>query len=134
MKVEKVIEPLASIAAMLTKFPDESILCVPAPPPVLIPVVALRVVPVIVFEVEMVPNPDAIDPLANAPTVVREEVRTPVPRVVALSTEVALIKNSLPLERLMSPVERTVPLPFDGDSVMSPVVSPPRVRVWRAVV
>ena len=76
---------------MLLRFPDESILCVPAPAPVLIPVVPFRVVPVIVFAVEIVPKPVAIEPEARAPTVVSDDVVTPVPSVVAERTSVPAI-------------------------------------------
>ncbi len=71
---------------MLTKFPDASILCVPAPAPVLIPVVPLIVVPVIVLAVAIVPNPEAIEPEVKAPTVVSDDVTTLEPKVVALRT------------------------------------------------
>ena len=53
---------------MLAKLPEASIRLVPAPAPVLIPVVPLSVVPVIVFSVEIVPNPEAMDPDERAPT------------------------------------------------------------------
>ena len=90
-KVEKVMVLEAVIVPILTRFPETSILLVPAPAPVLIPVVPFKVVPVIVFAVAMVPNPEAIEPEARAPTVVKLEVSTPVPRVVPDSTSVALI-------------------------------------------
>jgi hypothetical protein len=50
-----------------------------APVPITKPeaaVEAVRIVPVIEFAVDIVPNPLAIDPLASAPTVVRLEVTT----------------------------------------------------------
>ena len=64
------------IVPMFTKLPDASILCVPPVAPVLIPVVPFSVVPVIVLAVDIVPKPDAMEPEAKAPTVVREDVRT----------------------------------------------------------
>jgi len=70
------------------RLPELSILCVPAPAPVLMPVVPLRVVPVIVFAVEIVPNPEAIEPEESAPTEVSDDDVTPVPRVVEERTEV----------------------------------------------
>ena len=76
---------------MFVKFPVLSILCVPAPTPVLIPVVPFSVVPVIVLAVLIVPNPDAIDPLTNAPVVVRLEEVTPLPKVEEESTSTLLI-------------------------------------------
>ena len=64
------------IVPMLAKLPDASIRLVPAPAPVLIPVVPLSVVPVIVLAVEIVPNPDAIDPDERAPTCCRDDDAT----------------------------------------------------------
>lgn len=49
------------------------------------------VVPVMVLAVAMVPNPEAIEPLLKAPTVVSDEVTTPVPKVLLLKTSVPLI-------------------------------------------
>ncbi len=87
----KVARPPAVIVPILTRFPEESILCVPALAPVLIPVVPLRVVPVMVLEVWIVPKPEAIEPDDKAPTVVKEEVVTADPRVVAFNTSVPAI-------------------------------------------
>ena len=129
VNVEKVIVLAAVIVPMLTRFPDESILLVPALAPVLIPVVPFRVVPVMVFPVAIVPNPEAIEPEASAPTVVKLDVVTPVPRVVAFKTDVPLIRYAFPVDRDKSPVLVTLPEPLIGESVMFPVVSPPRVRV-----
>lgn len=50
-----VIPPAPVKLPILTKLPDESILCVPADAPVLMPVVPLRVVPVIVLEAATTP-------------------------------------------------------------------------------
>ena len=47
--------PLPVILPILTRLPEESIRCVPAPAPVLMPAVAFKVVPVIVLEVTRVP-------------------------------------------------------------------------------
>ena len=77
----KVVVPLAVMFVMLTRFPLLSILWVPAPAPVLIPVVPFNVVPVMVFVVLIVPKPDAIEPETNAPVVVKDEEVTPPPRV-----------------------------------------------------
>src|SRR5207302_5905046 len=88
LEVDKYVE---AIVPILTRFPDESIRWVPVPAPVLIPVVPFRVVPVIVLLVLIVPKPEAIEPLANAPTLVNEELVTPLPKVVDDSTEVPLI-------------------------------------------
>jgi len=55
---------------MFTKLPEESMRCVPAEAPVLIPVVPFMVVPVMVFPVEIVPKPEAIEPAVRAPTCV----------------------------------------------------------------
>src|SRR5664279_4163101 len=82
LKPENVIVPPAVMLPMLTKLPLTSIRCVPAPAPVLMPVVPFTVVPVIVFAVAMVPKPFAIEPAANAPTLVNDELTTPVPNVV----------------------------------------------------
>ena len=76
---------------MLIKFPLTSILFVPDPAPVFIPVVPFRVVPVMVFPVAIVPNPEAIEPDVSAPTWVSEELITPDPRVVADNTLVPAI-------------------------------------------
>lgn len=76
---------------ILVRLPEASILSVPAPAPVLMPVVPFRVVPVIVLAVAIVPKPLAIEPEASAPTEVREEAVTPLPKVVPLRTEVPLI-------------------------------------------
>ena len=119
---------------MLTRFPETSILWVPAPAPVLIPVVPLIVVPVIVFVVAIVPNPLAIEPAAKAPTLVREELITPVPKVVELKTDVPLIWYAFPLETLIVPFAVIKPVPFNGDNTMFPVVFPPMVNVWFFVV
>jgi hypothetical protein len=70
---------------MLTRLPEASIRWVPPVAPVLIPVVPLRVVPVIVLVVEIVPKPEAIDPEASAPTVVKDDVTTPEAKVVPVS-------------------------------------------------
>jgi hypothetical protein len=56
---------------MLTKLPFTSIRLVPAPAPVLIPVVPLSVVPVIVLVVLIVPKPEAIEPDVRAPVVTK---------------------------------------------------------------
>ena len=64
----EVIAP-EEIVPMFNKFPLTSILFVPAPAPVLIPVVPFMVVPVIVFPVVIVPKPEAIVPATNAPVV-----------------------------------------------------------------
>ena len=76
---------------MLVRFPDASILWVPAPAPVLMPVVPLRVVPVMVLAVVMVPKPEVIEPLMRAPVVVRDEEVTPDPRVEEDNTSTPLI-------------------------------------------
>ena len=136
---EKVRVPVVVIAPdatvpMLTRLPVESILCVPAPAPVFIPVVPLMVVPVMVLAVVIVPNPEAIEPEANAPTVVNEEVNTPVPRVVEDKTSVPLIWYVLPVDKFIVPVFKTTPEPFRGDKVMLPVVAPPMVKVLLEVV
>ena len=79
-----------------TRFPDESILCVPAPAPVFKPVVPFKVVPVMVSALSIVPKPDVIDPAFNAPTVVKDDVTTKVPRVFRLIQSFLLSgKNSL---------------------------------------
>src|SRR5690242_6923517 len=113
---------------MFAKLPDASILEVPAPAPVLIPVVPFKVVPVMVFAVEIVPKPEAIEPDDKAPTVVKEEVVTPVPSVVADNTSVLLIWKVFPVAKLKVPVELTLPAPFNGLKVMFPVVLPPNVK------
>jgi hypothetical protein len=46
---------------------------------------------VMVLPVEILPKPEAMDPEAKAPTLVRDETVTPEPRVVAFKTEVLLI-------------------------------------------
>lgn len=88
---EKVTVPEAVMAAIFTKFPEASILCVPAVAPVLMPVVPLMVVPVMVFAVEIVPNPEAILPPVRAPVEVREELITPEPKVLLDKTVVPAI-------------------------------------------
>ena|SRR5260221_743133 len=90
-KVVDVILPEAAIVPIFDKLPEESNLNVPDPAPVLMPVVPFTVVPVIVLAVAIVPKPEAIEPLVRAPTVVREDVVTPEPNVVAESTSVPLI-------------------------------------------
>ena len=122
------------VVPMLVRFPDASIRCVPAVAPVLIPVVPFNTVPVIVLAVVMVPNPDAIEPDTSAPTVVKDEVVTPDPKVFADRTAVPLMLKVFPDERLRLPVEVTVPDPPIGDRVISPVVAPPMVSAWEAVV
>ena len=57
------------IVPIFTKLPLTSILFVPEPAPVFIPVVPLIVVPVIVLAVRIVPNPEAIEPATNCPVV-----------------------------------------------------------------
>ena len=92
------------VVPMLVKFPLESIRCVPADAPVFTPVVPLRTVPVIVLAVVIVPNPEAIEPDASAPTVVRDEVVTPDPRVLPVSTVVPDIWIAgVPLFTLIKP-------------------------------
>ena len=59
--------------------------------PVFIPVVPLITVPVMVFAVSIVPNPEAIEPDASAPTEVNEEPVTPEPKVVAFNTDTLLM-------------------------------------------
>ena len=86
------VVPVEVKLTMFKMFPDASILCVPAAAPVLTPVVPFRVVPVIVFAVEIVPKPEAIEPLLSAPTVVKDELTTAVPKVVAFKTLVPLIR------------------------------------------
>ena len=72
-------------------------------------------------------------PVAIVPTEVKEEVRTPVPRVVPDNTLVPAIWYTLPVDRLRFPVLKVVPEPERGSKVMLPVVDPPKVRVafWR---
>ena len=79
------------VVPMLVRFPEASILWVPELAPVLMPVVPLRVVPVMVLAVAMVPKPEAMLPEIRAPVVVRLLEVTPDPRVVAESTSVLLI-------------------------------------------
>ena len=57
----------------------------------LIPVVPLRVVPVIVLAVAIVPKPEAMEPDDRAPVEVRDEFTIPEPRVVDESTEASPI-------------------------------------------
>ena len=59
-----------------------------APAPVKVVVAAVPMVPVVVMAlpVEIAPKPEAIEPEANAPTVVKDEVKTPEPKVVPEST------------------------------------------------
>lgn len=85
------IAPDVVIVPIFKRLPDASIRWVPADAPVLIPVVPFNVVPVIVLAVAMVPKPEAIEPEASAPTVVSDEVRTPVPSVLFERTFVPLI-------------------------------------------
>ena len=71
--VEEMVCPLMRplvMVPMLTKLPFTSMRLVPAPAPVLIPVVPFRVVPVMVFAVLIVPKPEAMEPVASAPVVV----------------------------------------------------------------
>ena len=92
------------VVPMLVRFPDASIRCVPAVAPVLIPVVPFNTVPVIVLAVVMVPNPDAIEPDASAPTVVKDEVVTPDPKVLPVNTVVPDIWIAgVPLFTLIKP-------------------------------
>ena len=79
----KVARPVAPIVPMLTRLPLTSIRLVPAPAPVLIPVVPLRVVPVMVLAVAIVPKPLAIEPELKAATCVKEELTTELPKLVA---------------------------------------------------
>ncbi len=64
-----------------------------APAPVKVVVEAVPIVPlvVMVFPVEIVPKPEAILPDARAPTVVSDDVVTPVPKVVPERTLAPLI-------------------------------------------
>ena len=55
---------------MLTRFPFTSILLVPPPAPVLMPVVPFKVRPIMVLVVAIVPKPETMEPVAKAPTVV----------------------------------------------------------------
>ena len=126
--------PVEVMFAMLTRFPVLSILWVPATAPVLIPVVPLMVVPVIVFAVAIVPNPEAIEPEINAPVVVKDEEVTPAPRVEDESTSVLLIWYVFPDPKVIVPVEVTFPVPLRGERVMFPVDAPPIVKFWFAVV
>ena len=59
---ERIMAPVPVMLPMLTKLPDESIRWVPAPAPVLIPVVPFKVVPVMVSALSMVPKPLVIKP------------------------------------------------------------------------
>jgi hypothetical protein len=82
----------------------------------------------------MEPKPEVIDPAFNAPTLVSDEAITPEPNVLFESTLVPFIWNTLPDDKFRLPVDVTVPEPFNGDKVILPVVAPPRVRFWLAVV
>ena len=85
------IAPERVKVVMLDKAPEEFNLNVPAPAPVLMPVVPLMVVPVMVLAVAMVPKPEAMEPETSAPVLVMlswvavgmvEEMEgTPVPEV-----------------------------------------------------
>src|SRR3989344_5827160 len=88
----KVARPEAEIVPMLTKLPETSMRLVPPPAPVLSPVVPFKVVPVMVFPVAIVPKPEAMLPPARAPTPVKEELTTALPKVVAERTLVLLIR------------------------------------------
>jgi hypothetical protein len=77
-----VVKYVEEIVPIFERFPLASILWVPAPAPVLMPVVPLRVVPVMVLAVAMVPKPEAMEPEDRAPVLVREEFTIPEPRVV----------------------------------------------------
>lgn len=85
---------------MATRLPDESILWVPAPAPVFIPVVALIVPPVIVPVVVMLSVPTSIGP---KPEVILPALRTPVPMIaVATASFVSISTASLPSSLLSS--------------------------------
>ena len=94
-----VAKPVAVIVPMLTKLPETSIRLVPAPAPVLIPVVPFKVVPVMVLPVEMVPKPEAILPEARAPTWVKEELTTAEPKVVAVKVLTPLMLRARPVAK-----------------------------------
>ena len=95
---------------MLDRAPEEFNLRVPAPDPVFIPVVAFRVVPVMVFEVEIVPNPEAMDPVDKAPTVVMS---------VPINLEAAMDPANMALVTFDVPIAVTPAL----DIVTSPVIA-----------
>ena len=111
------IAPEVVIVPIFTKFPETSMRLVPAPAPVLMPVVPLIVVPVIVEAVAMVPKPEAIVPETKAPVLVMlswvavgmvEEMEgTPVPEVMRT-----------PLLAVAKPV--TVLAPLEYNSVLAP--------------
>jgi hypothetical protein len=73
MLVPPLMAPLRVREPMLTRLPLLSIRWVPAPAPVLMPVVPFRVVPVMVLVVAIVPNPVVMEPAPRAPTPVMEE-------------------------------------------------------------
>ena len=77
-------EPFAERAAVMVKLAPVSAEF-PADP--IVPVVTILSAPVSID-----PNPEVIDPALRAPTVVREEVTTPVPSVVLDKTLVPLIR------------------------------------------
>ena len=94
------IAPDPVMSPMLTRLPLLSILCVPLLAPVLIPVVPFMVVPDMELPVEIVPKPEAIEPLARAPV--------PVMAVVTASlTSTRAV--SLPSSRLNSVALTVIP-------------------------
>jgi hypothetical protein len=62
----------------------------------------MAAVVVIALVVLIVPKPDAIEPLAKAPTVVREEDTTALPSVVALSVVAPFILKCFPFAKSKS--------------------------------
>jgi hypothetical protein len=100
---------------MFTKLPELSMRWVPAPAPVLMPVVPFIVVPVIVFVVAIVPKPEAIEPDESAPVPVIAVLTASL-----VSTKAASLpsKRSSSVELIVAPevtmlLEPTLKLPFN---------------------
>jgi hypothetical protein len=73
----------------------------------------------ILFAVDMAPNPVPIEPDANVPTVVNEEVVTPEPNVFPESTSVPAILKVFPVARLSVPFTSSA---TDGSVVPIPTL------------
>ena len=91
-----VMSPLLSVLDIV--LPSMVMLSATREPPVMAPVVVMVEEPLF-----MLPKPDVMEPEAKAPTVVRLDVTTPVPRVLLLSTSVpAILRVSLVVAKSMS--------------------------------
>ena len=105
LALDEIVWPLIRpevMVPMLTRLPLASMRWVPAPAPVLMPVVPLMVVPVMVLLVAMVPKPAAMEPADRAPVPVMAE-KVPAVRLLLVMWPLTM---ALPLYWRTSPLAK----------------------------